>query len=318
MEKRSYLYGVSKFNVYGISENVKKIPLSYKILVSQNAKIATSLIFKDPKKTAINGDFLRGKKKLNEFLECVREKKLFKTKEFDDKVNSMNAFFDKLVEKRVSILHLENTEIFDMKEEDWEKQNKEFFDAEILKIDEVINNALLELSKLKQKKKVKEMWELLGIDYWSDSLHYDISNKPALDEIFDFVLAEKCVKSWLRDGYDYEINSKQFKTKDEQPAYVFRYFKKGSNVDRYAVVIGSSIVLLLNLKDLSAALADYKKYAKETRAWVLFSMLILIGAYILLVVGTCFFSFILALIIFLISFILPVLCVAFVKKKKVK
>lgn len=204
MANRSYLYAISN-NVgeedkiiHGISECGYDIPLSYKILVSQDSKIVESIIWDENSAIAIQGDFNKGRQKLYDFLNRLTEYGIFEKSELAQQIAKTKEFLDS-AEKASDIFHLENGELYDMNNEDLEAQNKAFFENEILKIDNTIEVAIARLRELKQsvieksaqrigglfaKRKEEErqlqinnilenMWFLLGISDWCEDLYYD-------------------------------------------------------------------------------------------------------------------------------------------------
>jgi DNA-binding transcriptional MerR regulator len=198
MANRSYLYSTGNKKPIGISEWRYNIPLSYKILVSQNAKTVNSIIKDGLGQIAIQGDFKKGRQKLYDFLDMLKNENICeknqldvhiaKTKEFLEAPDNENLFF-----------HLESGEIYEMSDEDLETQNKILFENEILLIDETIETVFDELKKLKQaiteiseqrvgglfsKRKKEEqksklnnlaedMWYLLGINEWDNVLYFN-------------------------------------------------------------------------------------------------------------------------------------------------
>lgn len=186
MSNRSYLFSMPK--KCGISNFSYDIPLSYKILVSQDASIVKSIIWNIPELIAIQGSFIKGRQKLYSFFDELLNlnmldnflllKKINNTKEFLDSHDIQGDFF-----------HLENGEIYDMNDFDLETQNNIFFENEILKIDKIIESTLKELNELKQKLNLKSkpskdseqeqmindltnMWNILGLDSWDRNLYY--------------------------------------------------------------------------------------------------------------------------------------------------
>lgn len=85
MANRAYLYGIKGKKVSGISEYNYDIPISYKILLSQNTKRVKSKIFRSPFKIALQRNFEKGVEKLNEFLEELMKKGYFEENELEKK-----------------------------------------------------------------------------------------------------------------------------------------------------------------------------------------------------------------------------------------
>ena len=193
MANRSYLYATGDKKSIGISEYGYDIPLSFKILVSQDAKIVDSIIWddsdifddSDEQQTAVQGDFVKGRKKFFDFLDMLAKEKVFaeyklvskllhyiaQTKEFlNDKAHA-NRYF-----------RLENGELYAMNASSWQKQNKTLFDNEILKIDNEIQSFLVGLRKANDKAEVDDLLESLALNDWNDILYYGLS-EPEKEEL---------------------------------------------------------------------------------------------------------------------------------------
>ena len=209
MSNRSYIYSTSldkslsteqkDEKITGVSEYAYSIPLSYKILVSQDTKMVKSIIWDHSALIALQGDYDKGRKKLYDFIDKLWRENIFDKSELMEKIARVHSFLDS-PDIESTFFHLENGEIYDMNEQDLEIQNRDLYKNEIMDIDKTIRSVIARLHGLKQKnammssqrtglfakkKKQKQeaeirntssyMWELLGIDYWSDTLYYDFS-----------------------------------------------------------------------------------------------------------------------------------------------
>ena len=210
MANRSYLYTISfdrtirkrenLDKVVGLSEFEYAIPLSYKLMVSQNTKLSNSFVWEYEKPIAILGDFKKGKEKLINFLDELATKNLYDHNELKDRIEGTKDFLN-ASEKNLQFSMLECGEIFEMEYDPLEEKNKELFDS-ILQADKLIadfyeavqtievqlkqlkakmndvtskefSTVLLESNRNEIENLEKEKWELLGIDYWCDALYYD-------------------------------------------------------------------------------------------------------------------------------------------------
>jgi len=222
MANRSYLYSID-FNatkgerkngekIFGLSEYAYYIPLSFKILVSQDAQVSNSIIWDNEHPIAIQGNFEKGKRKLLDFLAQLQNKKFFNRTELNKQITETLEFLNS---HQLQNIILENGEIYDMLEKKIEDQNKQFFKEEIMNIDsqidiylnqfetmsaniKILKKEISDLSKPKGflsnllsaynsvkvealEKKIKdinlEMWNMLGINSWSDILYFDFDNE---------------------------------------------------------------------------------------------------------------------------------------------
>ncbi|TCI93628.1 DUF7822 domain-containing protein [Tenacibaculum sp. M341] len=222
MANRSYLYAIDfdrtkgerKENekILGLSEYPYSIPLSYKILVSQDSKISNSINWDYEYPIAIQGDFEKGKQRLFDFLNKLQSENLFDKKELEKQIDETKDFLNN---HQLQNIILECGEIYEMNDEELEDQNKELFEKDILNIEsqmneylngfrsmnktiETLNNEISGLSKSKGflsrifssdnsekvqelEKKIKnieqEKWNMLGVNYWSDILYYHFENE---------------------------------------------------------------------------------------------------------------------------------------------
>ena len=222
MANRSYLYSIdfdrtkgerkTGEKIFGLSEYPYSIPLSYKILVSQDPKISKSINWDYEHPIAIQGDFGKGKNRLLDFLKELQGENLFDKQELEKQINETKTFLNNHQLKNII---LECGEIYEMGDGELEDQNKELFNEDIAKIESHINeylndfrsmngnvqslkNELADLSKPKSllskifssdnsskiqelEKKIKnieqEKWNMLGVNYWSDILYFHFDNE---------------------------------------------------------------------------------------------------------------------------------------------
>jgi len=198
--------------IFGLSEYSYSIPLSFKILVSQSPKISHSIIWEYEHPIAIQGNFERGKKRLVDFLNNLSNENIFEKSELQKQIAETIDFLSK---HKLENIFLECGEIYEMGNDELEEQNKAFLEEDILKIEQKIEeymndfrkmksniskikSEITELSKPKSsltklfspdnspkirelEEKVKneeqEMWNILGINYWSDILYWHFENK---------------------------------------------------------------------------------------------------------------------------------------------
>jgi hypothetical protein len=222
MANRSYLYSIDfdrtkgerkdGEKIFGLSEYSYSIPLSYKILVSQDSKISNSINWDYEHPIAIQGSFEKGKLKLLDFLEKLQGKNIFDKTELNKQINETKDFLNN---HQLQNIILECGEIYEMGDGEIEDQNKNLFEEDILKIEsqeneylndfkimntniEKLKKEISDLSKPKgflsklfssdNSSKVKElekkventeqkMWNMLGINYWSDILYFHFENE---------------------------------------------------------------------------------------------------------------------------------------------
>lgn len=222
MANRSYLYSIdfdrtkgerkAGEKILGLSEYSYSIPLSYKILVSQDSKISKSINWDYEHPIAIQGNFIKGKQKLLDFLMKLQSENLFNTLELETQINETRTFLNS---HQLENIILECGEIYEMGDGELEDQNKELFDEDIVKIEsqiteylndfksmnETVQNLKNEISDLSKPKgflskifssdnstKIKELekkiinieqekWNMLGVNYWSDILYFHFDNE---------------------------------------------------------------------------------------------------------------------------------------------
>lgn len=221
MANRSYLYSIDfdrtlgerkpGEKIFGLSEYPYSIPLSYKILVSQDSKISESINWNYEHPIAIQGDFEKGKNRLLDFLKQLQIENLFDKEELEQQTKETLTFLN---DHQLKNIILECGEIYDMDDRALEDQNKDLYNEDIAKIENHINtilndfrnmnktvqdlkNEISALSKPKGffsrvissdnstkiqglEKKIKEIeeekWNMLGINYWSDILYFHFEN----------------------------------------------------------------------------------------------------------------------------------------------
>ena len=222
MANRSYLYSIdfdrakgerkAGEKILGLSEYSYSIPLSYKILVSQDSKISKSINWDYEHPIAIQGNYIKGKQRLLDFLMKLQSENLFETLELEKQINETRTFLNS---HQLENIILECGEIYEMGDGELEDQNKELFDEDIVKIEsqiteylndfrsmnETVQNLKNEISDLSKPKgflsklfssdnstKIKELekkiinieqekWNMLGVNYWSDILYFHFDNE---------------------------------------------------------------------------------------------------------------------------------------------
>ncbi len=186
MANRSYLFAIDfdrtkeerkkGDKIFGLSEYPYSIPLSYKILISQDTKISNSINWDYEHPIAIQGDFEKGKQKLLDFLTKLEKEELFDNAELEKQINETRDFLNSHQLKNII---LECGEIYQMGCEKLEEQNQELFN-DILNIESQIKQYLKdfrEMNKNKTEDTEQEMWNMLGINYWSEVLYYHFDNE---------------------------------------------------------------------------------------------------------------------------------------------
>ncbi len=205
MANRSYLYltnddrskqnNKAKINITGISKFNYDFPLSYRILVGCDTKLAYSAVFDNEEKIAIQGDFKQGRAELFKFFDELLTCKVFA--ELEEQIQETKAFLFKC-DFKYSLL--EPAEVFAMDNEDIYEQNQDFFeslrreieddkwalkslikdfnelDLQIYKIEnsflgkiftKSINNKIKKLEEEKEEIK-QDILSACGFDYWAD------------------------------------------------------------------------------------------------------------------------------------------------------
>ncbi len=222
MANRSYLFSIDfdrtkgerkeGEKIFGLSEYSYSIPLSYKILVSQDSKISNSINWDYEHPIAIQGNFEKGKQRLFDFLMKLQSENLFDKTELEKQINETKDFLNN---HQLQNIILECGEIYEMGDGELEDQNKELFGEDIMNIEsqineylndfrsmnktiQILNNEISDFSKPKGflskifssdnsvkiqelEKKIKnveqEKWNMLGVNYWSDILYYHFENE---------------------------------------------------------------------------------------------------------------------------------------------
>jgi hypothetical protein len=196
-------------SICGISEYAYDIPLSYRILVSQDTKVVRSRIWDYEGTLAIQGDYIKGQQKLYEFLDTLKRKNrisksnknarntLWDEAELVSYIEKTKAFLD-AQDNAKQLFHLENGEIYAMEDDDIVEQNTAFYHQKILKIDDAIEAFFEEMEAIKKsiipppsffkglftkkqvdsdpqvQKRIDNLWASLGIQDWSSILYYDL------------------------------------------------------------------------------------------------------------------------------------------------
>ncbi|MDH5433590.1 MAG: hypothetical protein OEY19_06560 [Gammaproteobacteria bacterium] len=197
MANRSYLYSTNIKPesetvpdgriLHGISEYNYDIPLIFKVLMSGNPTVCHSSIWNTEEKIALIGDYSSGVEKLKSFLEKIDNP------EASQLINEALEFINRS-ENVQEYFILECGEIFEMEDEDMEKQATKL-------IDEIINNTDAEIKRILDKIKAdgvpaKQSWLSrmignkpnednkaiqkrlfsLGLGNWSNILYYNFSD----------------------------------------------------------------------------------------------------------------------------------------------
>jgi hypothetical protein len=173
MANRSYLYSVSQGGkAKGISEWGYDIPLAFKILVSQDAKMVDSLIWDDPPAIAIRGDYVKGRQKLYDFFGVLEESGVLpKDDRLSACIKDAKEFLDSPANEG-EFFHLENGEIYEMDDRadlSLTELNKIMFER-VVQIDKTISTLLESLKE--QPRQEADVLHLLGIHYWDNTLYY--------------------------------------------------------------------------------------------------------------------------------------------------
>jgi hypothetical protein len=199
MANRSYLYTIRKENskVNGICECNYDIPLIFKILVSDNTQMIPSKIFQNNEFIALQGDFQNGKIKLYHFLDKLLSNYESSIDDLVSKVENTKNFFETII---AEYFYLDCAEIYDMHTAPLEEQNKKLFNEinnihiEIEKFYKNLDDVIMEYTNLKnsfpnkglflntRKEKAKQELKqvkrkidnMLFLDYWTNTLYYDI------------------------------------------------------------------------------------------------------------------------------------------------
>ncbi len=186
MANRSYLYALNfdrtkgekgeEGKIFGLSEYAYSIPLSYRILVSQDSKVSHSVVWEYEHPIAIQGNFEKGKQRLFDFLAQLQNEQLFDSAELEKNIAETQNFLNG---RQGEYVILECGELYEMGEGELEDQNQQLFTEGVLNIESQMAGFLDHLRKVKEqgdRKAEQEMWFMLGIDYWSEILYYDLSD----------------------------------------------------------------------------------------------------------------------------------------------
>lgn len=199
MANRSYLYAIEKESkrARGMSECNSNIPFVFKMLVSSNTEMVPSKIFQSNDLIALQGDFEGGIRKLLECLDQLLLNSEGYKEELENKIQRTKQFLETI---KADYFYLDCSEIYDMSDIPLEERNKQLFheiqntNREIEQFTKKLNNMVIEYENLKktfprkglflkkrQEKVTKELEEIKGeidnllfLDYWENTLYYDI------------------------------------------------------------------------------------------------------------------------------------------------
>ncbi len=176
----------------GISEYKYGVPITYKILLSQNTRKVKSKIFKSPFKLALQGDFEKGVECLYCFLEELKKRGYFDEEEIDESIRETKRFLES--HTGYECFHLEGAEVYESipfigngkelrKIQNIEKEKALFYqimDEEKSEYDskyEDMSEEERNTEKGKEKlQRIKDrMMRYIGIHEWTDCLYYEIS-----------------------------------------------------------------------------------------------------------------------------------------------
>ncbi|WP_405395597.1 hypothetical protein [Maribacter sp. Asnod2-G09] len=148
MANRSYLYNLD-FNrldraktpedsVLSVSEYAYEIPLSFKILLSNDTLNSKSVLWDYEHPITISGDANKGKNSLFKFLDRLQTLHLFEPKYLKSEIEKTKQFFN---DNKFDLKYffLEGGELYEMGNEPFEEQNLEVFN-EITQIEKTIEN----------------------------------------------------------------------------------------------------------------------------------------------------------------------------------
>lgn len=229
MANRSYIYTIDfdrskrkqqdSDKICGLSEYKYSIPLSFKLLISQDTKLCDSMIWDYEKPLAIIGDYRKGRERLLAFLEELKMKGLFDEDDLDNRINiTKESLYDS--KRDLDYVLLECGELYEMMDVDLGLQNQELFD-EIKNIDGAIEEFYADIERLNQKEKEladsmkiftkpmgffsklfrgkqkehekskvkrsmtnieREKWNTLGIDFWVETLYFHFPNNASKED----------------------------------------------------------------------------------------------------------------------------------------
>lgn len=190
-----------------VSEYAYEIPLSYKILLSNNTLNSKSVLWDYEHPITISGDANRGKDSLFKFLDRLQTLNLFEPEYLSSEIENTKQFF---ADNKFNLKYffLEGGELYEMGNEPFEKQNLEVFN-EVTQIENTIENFIKDVASLnkeilslevKKNQMTKKSWfkksapiltekekaetekaiqhkriekrALLGIDNWSTILYF--------------------------------------------------------------------------------------------------------------------------------------------------
>ncbi|WP_299325326.1 hypothetical protein [uncultured Maribacter sp.] len=159
MANRSYLYNLD-FNrldrpktpedsVLSVSEYAYEIPLSYKILLSNNTLNSKSVLWDYEHPITISGDANKGKDNLFKFLDRLQTLNLFEPEYLKSEIEKTKQFFN---DNKFDLKYffLECGELYEMVNEPFEKQNLEVFN-EVNQIENTIENFIKDVASLNKE-----------------------------------------------------------------------------------------------------------------------------------------------------------------------
>ncbi|MGJ8714783.1 MAG: DUF7822 domain-containing protein [Maribacter stanieri] len=159
MANRSYFYNLD-FNrldrpktpedsVLSVSEYAYEIPLSYKILLSNNTLNSKSVLWDYEHPITISGDANRGKDSLFKFLDRLQTLNLFEPEYLSSEIENTKQFF---ADNKFNLKYffLEGGELYEMGNEPFEKQNLEVFN-EVTQIENTIENFIKDVASLNKE-----------------------------------------------------------------------------------------------------------------------------------------------------------------------
>ncbi|MCL1992538.1 MAG: ankyrin repeat domain-containing protein [Spirochaetes bacterium] len=228
-----------KSEIYGLSAYNESIPLAYKILVSQDAKLSPSAYLNTDEPIAIVGDFDKGRKKLFNFLYELQQSGFFNQAglqgELERQIQKAREFlFDESHTNKYAVL--EAGMIFHMWGKGWVEQAKNLF-TEVTQIDAIINQHMMMFQaqvqaylsfgdsvdeQTKQKYLQDRLWAVLGIDCWEKFVPRPPDASPAAAKLLELAHI-------LTNGNQKVIAELESLANNSEPA-TFAYWMTGYNL----------------------------------------------------------------------------------------
>ncbi|WP_424002123.1 hypothetical protein [Maribacter sp. IgM3_T14_3] len=159
MANRSYLYNLD-FNrldrpktpedsVLSVSEYAYEIPLSYKVLLSNDTLNSKSILWGYEHPITISGNANKGKDSLFQFLDRLQTLNLFEPEYLNSEIEKTKQFFsDNKFE--LNYFFLEGGELYEMGNEPFEEQNLEVFN-EVTQIETTIENFIKKVTSINKE-----------------------------------------------------------------------------------------------------------------------------------------------------------------------